>query len=65
MVMVSSRSPTSRRSFTLPFPSARTSSGCGGGRIGDKLHDVILQYRIHVSTTTSGKSVLEGLGHDY
>jgi hypothetical protein len=30
MVTVSSPSPTSRRSFTLPFPSSGTSSGCGG-----------------------------------
>jgi hypothetical protein len=36
----------------------------GRRRIGDELHDVILQYIIHVITTTLGKSVLGGFGHD-
>jgi hypothetical protein len=65
MVIVLSPSPTSRRSFTLPFPSAGTSSGWGRGWIGDELHDVILQYTIHMSTTTLGKLVHGGSGHDY
>jgi hypothetical protein len=30
MVTVLSLSPTSRRSFAFPFPSAGTSSSCGG-----------------------------------
>jgi hypothetical protein len=37
----------------------------GGGWIGDELHNVILQYTTYVSTTTSGKSVLRGLGPSY
>jgi hypothetical protein len=35
----------------------------GWGWIGDKFHNVILQYTTYVSTTTSGKSVPEALSH--
>jgi hypothetical protein len=37
----------------------------GSGWIRDKFHNAILRYSIHVSTTTPGKSILGGFGHDY
>jgi hypothetical protein len=65
MVVVSSPSPTSQHSFSLPFPSTSTSSNYGGGWVRDELHNVFLQHTTYVSTTTLGKSVLGGLGHGY